>query len=234
MQLAPDAAGEIAPTTRTAAAPGVGGGGGGGCSGLFCDPWGGPPGSPLDGIAAGEEAGWLASGSVPWYSVHGGYLMLLVGYVLTYHDNWDGNISGNPAGDPLGTFDPAYLNVGSVLSGYSGSSYTFSPLGGGSSILSGSGVARMAAYHPPAAPQLLNDPACWGAPDAVSNIHSLELGIYQNGPQGFTDGAFGSSIWQSTTQGNKPFGNAGADAGFNAGFMALDYAIAVANCRQGY
>jgi RHS repeat-associated protein len=51
--------------------------GGGGCSGRFCDPWGGPPGSPLDAIAGEEEAQWLGSGSIPWYRVQGGELMLL-------------------------------------------------------------------------------------------------------------------------------------------------------------
>ncbi len=155
------------------------------------------------------------------------------GWVFDPNENWAGGISGNPTGDPVGTFDPEWLDEGSILGGYSNSSYDFSPLGSGNSILTGSGIPRMAGYHPPAAPQLLNDPACWGAPDAISNIHSLRRGIYQNGLQGSTDGSFGSSIWQNTTQGYRPFGSAAADAGFNAGFTVLDYAIAVANCRQG-
>ena len=96
------------------------------------------------------------------------------------------------------------------------------------------GVGVIGPNNPPAPPApILNDPNCWGAPDAVSDIHNLGRGVLQNGPQGSTDGQFGSAIWQSTTQGNKPFGNAPADTGFNAGFMGLDYAIAVANCRQG-
>ena len=61
--------------------------GGGGCSGMFCDPWGGPPGTPLDSIAAGEELQWLSSGSIPWYSVQGGELMLLVADPWAYVSN---------------------------------------------------------------------------------------------------------------------------------------------------
>jgi hypothetical protein len=90
------------------------------------------------------------------------------------------------------------------------------------------------AYHPPAAPKVTGDPACLGAPDAVSAIHSIRQGIAQGQSQGSTDGQFGSSIWQSTTQGNRPFGNAGADAGFNAGFLGADYLISVGNCLQGH
>jgi len=163
---------------------------------------------------------------------HGGYLQQAF-WLFDPNDNWDGSLSGQITVSAMGTLGPSYFNVGSILSGYSSSSSTFSPLGNGSSILSGSGIPRMAAYRSPAPPQVLNDPACWGGPDGVSDIHSLELGIYQNGPQGSTDGSFGSSIWQNTTQGSRPFGNAAADAGFNAGFMGLDYAVSVSNCLQG-
>lgn len=92
----------------------------------------------------------------------------------------------------------------------------------------------VSAYHPPAAPKVTGDPACYGAPDSVSAIHSIQQGNAQGQSQGSTDGSFGASIWQSTTQGNRPFGNAGANAGFNAGFMGLDYAVSVANCLQGH
>jgi hypothetical protein len=89
-------------------------------------------------------------------------------------------------------------------------------------------------YTPPTPPKLTGDPACLGAPDAVSEIHNLQRGNAQNSPQASTDGQFGASIWQNTTKGNRPFGNAGADAGFAAGFMGLDYSVAVANCLQGH
>jgi RHS repeat-associated protein len=92
----------------------------------------------------------------------------------------------------------------------------------------------VSAYHPPTPPKLTGDPACFGAPDAVSDIHNLQRGNAQNSPQGSTDGQFGASIWQRTTQGDRPFGNAAADTGFNAGFMGLDYAVAVGNCLQGH
>lgn len=125
-------------------------------------------------------------------------------------------VNGNPSGSPD-------TSVGSVVAQIATGK-----------IKPTTGVAEMRAYHPPAAPQLNNDPACYGAPDAVSDIHNLQRGAYQNSPQGSTDGSFGSSIWQSTTQGVKPFGNAAADAGFNAGFMGLDYAVSVGNCLQGH
>jgi hypothetical protein len=54
-------------------------------------------GSPMDGYmpnlgllgnnAAAAEAGWLGSGSIPWYSVSGGNLMLLVGYSMSSEPN---------------------------------------------------------------------------------------------------------------------------------------------------
>jgi RHS repeat-associated protein len=127
------------------------------------------------------------------------------------------------------------VNVnGTSPTGPSVSSVNISNLIPAGGLQPASGVPQMRAYHPPAAPQLNNDPACYGAPDAVSDIHNLQRGVYQNSPQGSTDGSFGSSIWQSTTQGVKPFGNAAADAGFNAGFMGLDYAVSVGNCLQGH
>ena len=97
-----------------------------------------------------------------------------------------------------------------------------------------SNIPVMRAYTPPAQPNLTGDPACFGAPDAVSDIHNLQRGNAQNSPQGSTDGQFGASIWQSTTQSNRPFGNASANAGFAAGFMGLDYSVAVANSLQGH
>jgi len=88
-------------------------------------------------------------------------------------------------------------------------------------------------YHPPAPPKLTDDPGCYGAPDAASDIHNIRRHNYQASLQGSTDGQFGQSIWQNTTQGNRPFGNAAADTGFNAAFLGLDDAVAVANCLQG-
>lgn len=90
-----------------------------------------------------------------------------------------------------------------------------------------------ATYRTPP-PQLKGDPACLGAPDAVSDIHNLERGNAQNGPQAETNGQFGSAIWQNTTQGNKPFGSGPADTGFNAGFMIGDYGLSVVNCLQSH
>jgi hypothetical protein len=84
------------------------------------------------------------------------------------------------------------------------------------------------------APNLSGDPSCFGAPDAVSAIHSLQRGVNQNPPSGSSDGQFGQSIYQRTTQGDRPFGNAAADTGFNAAFLGLDYAVAVGNCLQGH
>ena len=91
------------------------------------------------------------------------------------------------------------------------------------------------ATHPTPRPKpILNDRACYGNPDGVSAIHALQQGMAEGPPQGSTDGQFGQAMWQNTTQGYRPFGSASADAGFNAGFMALDYSVAVANCLQGH
>jgi hypothetical protein len=83
-------------------------------------------------------------------------------------------------------------------------------------------------------PNLAGDPSCLGAPDAVSAIHSLQRGVNQNPPSGSSDGEFGQSIYQRTTQGDRPFGNSAADTGFNAGFMIGDYGLSLVNCLQGH
>jgi RHS repeat-associated protein len=96
------------------------------------------------------------------------------------------------------------------------------------------GVHYIGPYTPPSPPNVTGDPSCFGAPDAVSAIHSLQRGVNQNPPSGSSDGQFGKSIYQRTTQGDRPFGNAAADTGFNAAFLGLDYAVAVGNCLQGH
>ena len=90
-----------------------------------------------------------------------------------------------------------------------------------------------ATYRTPT-PQLKGDPACWGAPDAVSDIHSLERGVAQGTPQAESSEERVEGIGQSTTQGNKSLGSANAYGAFNAGFMIGDYGLSVVNCLQGH
>ena len=78
------------------------------------------------------------------------------------------------------------------------------------------------------------DPSCYLAPDAVSDIHALARGQYENPPQASTDGPYGQGIHQNTTKGNKVFGNEAADTKFNAAFLGMDYAVSVGNCLQGH
>jgi len=154
--------------------------------------------------------------------------------------SWDTTASSDTGNTVIG--NGIYSNADGGIGGTAITSTLWGLLSGNFTFLSSGQIHApnpnithyVSAYQAPTPPQLTNDPACYGAPDSVSAIHSLSQGIVNGSPQGSTDGQFGASIWQSTTQGYKPFGNAAADTGFNAGFMGLDYAVSVANCLQGH
>jgi len=90
--------------------------------------WGGGVGGGLLWNQSSQyEMAWLASGSIPWYSVSAGNIMLLTGYrianVTELNPNWDGADSWtafdpNNPDDVLGNYSqvPVWLSVGSALS----------------------------------------------------------------------------------------------------------------------
>ncbi len=84
--------------------PYCGGGGGGGSPTYTADTP--PPGVSSSGPLSGQgaEATWLASGSIPWYSVQGGNLMLLVGSNMSWQPNPNWNLA-----------DPNNLNAGTYI-----------------------------------------------------------------------------------------------------------------------
>jgi RHS repeat-associated protein len=95
-------------------------------------------------------------------------------------------------------------------------------------------IHYMSAPRPSSRPKVTGDPACYGAPDAVSAIHNLQLGNAKSQPQASTDGEGAVSINHDTTQGQRSYGNQTAYYAFNAGFLGLDYAVSVFNCLQGH
>jgi RHS repeat-associated protein len=122
---------------------GGGGGGGGGCAvddsscaggGIGYDPfYGGYGGGILGTLAASEEAQWLGSGSIPWYMVQGGELMLMVADPMWYlpNPNYNGN---DPNSQLIGTVAqvPQWLDMGTVGSTTGSETYSFfGPISGG-------------------------------------------------------------------------------------------------------
>ena len=96
--------------------------GGGGINGTG----GAGSGGILDYMESLAEAGWLGSGSIPWYSVTPGGDLIVTLWGYQPNGAWNGDMSGNPSSDPnatMGLVYPILFNQGPLWSSSSSSSF---------------------------------------------------------------------------------------------------------------